>query len=93
MDKVGLFVSYNHQDKIIADTLVESLAFASQTLDVFIDHSSLEGGDDYENKIHESISKSLWFIIICPLSVPSRRDMSYCFYEAGQFRASVGKAE
>ena len=90
MDKVGLFVSYNHQDKIIADTLVEALAFVSQTLDVFIDHSGLEGGDDYEDKIHEFISKSPWFIIICPLSITSRRDMSYCFYEAGQFRARLG---
>ena len=90
MDKVGLFFYYNHQDKIIADTLVEALAFVSQTLDVFIDHSGLEGGDDYEDKIHKSISKSLWFIIICPLSITSRRDMSYCFYEAGQFQARLG---
>jgi hypothetical protein len=89
MDKVGLFVSYNHQDSFIADTLVEALAFASTALDIFIDHSGLEGGDDYEDKIHESILKSQWFLIICPQSIGTRRDMSYCFYEAGQFRARL----
>jgi hypothetical protein len=60
MAKVGLFVSYNHQDKIIADALVEALTFLSQSLEVFIDHSGIEGGDDYETRIYDSISRSQW---------------------------------
>ena len=88
--KVGLFVSYNHQDKMIADALVEALAFLSQGLEVFVDHSGIEGGDDYETRIHDSISRSQWFMIICPgSSTIAPKDMNWCFYEAGQFRARL----
>jgi hypothetical protein len=90
MAKVGLFVSYNHQDKIIADALVEALTFLSQSLEVFIDHSGIEGGDDYETRIYDSISRSQWFMIICPgSSTIAPKDMNWCFYEAGQFRARL----
>ncbi len=90
MAKVGLFVSYNHHDKIIADALVEALTFLSQSLEVFIDHSGIEGGDDYETRIHDSISRSRWFMIICPgSSTIAPKNMNWSFYEAGQFRARL----
>src|ERR1700733_5054673 len=89
MGKVGLFVSYNHQDKIIADALVEAFTFLSQGLEVFIDHSGIEGGDDYESRIHDSIARSQWFIVISPGSTTMPKDMNWCFYEAGQFRARL----
>ena len=53
--QIGVFISYNHQDKIIADAIVEALTSISSDLSVFIDHSGLEGGDDYESKLSKSI--------------------------------------
>jgi hypothetical protein len=92
MGKIGVFVSYNHRDKKIAETLVESLTSLSSDLDVFIDHAGIEGGDDYELKISESIANSQWFVFICSGGFKSEKDMSWSFYEAGQFRAKLEAA-
>jgi hypothetical protein len=89
MAKVGVFISYNHKDKIIADALVKSLTSISPDLDVFIDHSGLEGGDEYEGKLSTSIQNAHWFIIICSGTARTNKDMNWCFYEAGQFRAKL----
>ena len=56
--RIGVFVSYNHKDMKLADALMETLTSLSPDLDVFIDHSGLEGGDDYEAKISDSIRAS-----------------------------------
>jgi TIR domain len=90
--KVGVFVSYNHKDIKIADALMETLASLSSDLEVFIDHSGLEGGDDYEAKISDSIRASQWFVMICSGGGKPDKDMSWCFYEAGQFRAKLEAA-
>jgi hypothetical protein len=89
MPQVGVFISYNHQDKIIANAIVEALTSISPDLDVFIDHAGLEGGDDYEAKLSKSIQKSQWFILVCSGAARQGKDMSWCFYEAGQFRAKL----
>ena len=84
-ERVGVFVSYNHQDRIIADAVRQALTSISNDLSVFIDHTGLEGGDDYEAKLSQSLQKTRWFIIICR----GNEDMNWCFYEAGQFRAKL----
>ncbi|MBY3219500.1 toll/interleukin-1 receptor domain-containing protein [Rhizobium laguerreae] len=89
MSEVGVFISYNHKDKKIADAVVETLAALSQDLTVFIDHAGLEGGDEYEPKLSESIRRAQWFVIISSGLGNVERDMSWCFYEAGQFRAKL----
>jgi hypothetical protein len=86
-EKVGVFVSYNHQDRSVADEVVQALTAISEQLRVFIDHSGLEGGDDYELKLAQSLRNARWFIIICR----GIKDMSWCFYEAGQFRAKLAR--
>jgi hypothetical protein len=86
-EKVGVFVSYNHQDRSVADEVVQAVTAISEQLRVFIDHSGLEGGDDYELKLAQSLQKARWFIIICR----GIRDMSWCFYEVGQFRAKLAQ--
>lgn len=88
MGKFGAFISYNHKDKKIAEALVESLTSLSPDLEVFIDHSGIEGGDDYETKISDSIQKSQWFIFICSGGA-KEKDMGWSYYEAGQFRAKL----
>ena len=93
MAPVGVFISYNHRDNKIADALAEALTSLSSELEVFIDHSGLEGGDDYEATISASIQRSQWFIIICSGGGKSEKDMSWCFYEAGQFRAKLEAAD
>ncbi len=93
MAKIGAFVSYNHKDKKIAEAVVESLTSLSPDLSVFIDHSGIEGGDDYEEKISDSIQNSQWFIFIYSGGGISEKDMSWCFYEAGQFRAKLEAAD
>jgi TIR domain len=89
MAQIGLFISYNHKDKKIAEAVVEALTALSPGLDVFIDRAGIEGGDDYEAKISESIQKSQWFVFICSGGDKSEKNMSWCFYEAGQFRAKL----
>jgi hypothetical protein len=89
MAQTGVFISYNHKDKRIAEAVVESLTALSPNLEVFIDHAGIEGGDDYETKISESIQKSQWFVFICSGGDKSEKNMSWCFYEAGQFRAKL----
>jgi hypothetical protein len=86
---VGIFVSYNHKDIKLADALMETLTSLSSDLDVFIDHSGLEGGDDYEAKLSSSIRASQLFVMICSGGGKPDKDMSWCFYEAGQFRAKL----
>jgi TIR domain len=94
MGKIGAFISYNHKDKKIAEAVVESLTSLSpDQLDVFIDRSGIEGGDDYEAKISDSIQKSQWFVFICSAGGLSEKDMSWSFYEAGQFRAKLEAAD
>ena len=89
MPKTGVFISYNHQDKLIADAISEALTSISSELDVFIDHFGLEGGDEYEPKIARSIHNSQWFIIVSSGSSNPDKNMNWCFYEAGQFRAKM----
>jgi len=89
MSQVGVFISYNHQDKIIADAIDEALKSISPDLDVFIDHSGLEGGDDYERKLSTTIQNSEWFIMLCSGAARPAKDMGWCFYEAGQFRGKL----
>jgi TIR domain len=91
-NKVGVFVSYNHKDGKLADALAETLTSLSPSLSVFIDHSGLEGGDDYEAKISKSIRAPQWFVMICNSGSKPDKDMSWCFYEAGQFRAKLEAA-
>jgi TIR domain len=93
MASVGVFISYNHKDGKIANALVEALTALSSDLEVFIDHAGLEGGDDYEAKLSISIHKSQWFIIICSGLGKAGKDMSWCFYEAGQFKAKLEAAD
>jgi TIR domain len=87
--KVGVFISYNHVDRPIADALRQALIAISSELDTFIDHVGLDPGDDYEDKLAKSISASQWFLMICsgPLSV--EKNMAWSFYEAGQFRMKL----
>ena len=80
---IGVFISYNHADAIIADALNSCLVARSESIRVFIDHASILPGEDYENKIADSISHSSWFIMINPGSPSSDKDMGWCFYEAG----------
>jgi hypothetical protein len=86
---VGVFISYNHQDVSIANALAQALFAISPDISVFIDHSGLEAGDEYELRIARSISQSQWFLIICSGSPRPERDMGWCLYEAGQFRQKL----
>jgi hypothetical protein len=83
--KIGIFISYNHEDRVLATVLRQCLITLSSDLAPFIDHIGLEAGDKYENELEKSIGASQWFIMLC--SGPLReKDMSWCLYEAGQFR-------
>ena len=57
--EIGVFISYNHADRRIAGALKQCLLALSPNLNVFIDHESLEAGDNYEEKlarVHQQIS-------------------------------------
>jgi hypothetical protein len=88
-ETVGVFISYNHDDIRIALALKQCLLALSANLDVFVDHASLDPGDEYEAKLARYISKSQWFLLICSGPPRQERDMGWCFQEAGQFRAKL----
>jgi hypothetical protein len=83
--KIGIFISYNHEDRLLATVLRQCLITLSSDLAPFIDHIGLQAADEYEKKLEEYIGASQWFILLCsgPLG---DKDMSWCLYEAGQFR-------
>ena len=83
---IGVFISYNRIDQRIANELSSCLVALSDSLRVFIDHTSIRAGDDYEQKISQSINDRTWFIMINPGGTSSDKDLGWCFYEAGQFR-------
>jgi hypothetical protein len=86
---IGVFISYNHQNGVIARALYQGLVALSPDLKVFIDHVGIEAGDDYENRLAKSISSSQWFLMICSGAPQPERDMGWCLYEAGQFRQKL----
>ena len=88
-DKVGVFISYNHADLTIANALRQSLIALSSDLDPFIDHVGLQAGDEYEQKLAQSISVAQWFLMICSGRPRLEKDMGWCLYEAGQFRRKL----
>jgi hypothetical protein len=83
--KIGIFISYNHKDLLLANVLRQCLITLSSDLSPFLDHVGLQAGDEYEKRLEKSIGESQWFIMLCsgPLG---EKDMSWCLYEAGQFR-------
>jgi hypothetical protein len=90
--RVGVFISYNHVDAQIAQEIHRCLRMLSDRLDVFFDHTNLIGGDEYDTKIAAAIQASLWFIFLATGDI-SEKDMGWCFYEAGQFRAKLVSAK
>jgi hypothetical protein len=83
---IGVFISYNHADVRIATELNGCLVALSESIGVFVDHAAISAGEDYENKIANSIHSASWFVMINPGSPSVDKDMGWCFYEAGQFR-------
>jgi hypothetical protein len=88
-NKVGVFISYHHADLPIATALRECLIALSSELDPFIDHVALKAGDEYEERLAQSISASQWFLMICSGSPRPEKDLGWCMYEAGQFRRKL----
>ncbi len=88
-NKIGVFISYCRPDALVAAALREALIAVSSELNPFIDHVKLDPGDDYESKIRDSIGRSQWFLMICSGPLGIDKDMGWCLYEAGQFRAKL----
>jgi hypothetical protein len=86
---IGVFISYNHADISIANTLRQCLLAISSDLNIFIDHAGLVAGDDYEPTLARNIAASDWFLMICSGPPRAERDMGWCLLEAGQFRAKL----
>jgi len=82
---VGVFISYNHKDRQIADALKRCLNAISGELNVFIDHASLIMGEKYEPALARSIANSQWFLMISSGPPRPEKDMGWCLMEAGQF--------
>jgi TIR domain len=75
----GIFISYQKDDREIANALKIAFGQLIPGISIFLDHVSLEGGDEYETKIKESIGDTKLFILICSGSLKSK-DMSWCYY-------------
>lgn len=82
----AIFISYPRQDSDVANKLRDALTSVSTEIDVLIDHAMIDPGDDYEEKISSGITRSKWFLLVCVGNFLVDRDMTWCYYEAGQFR-------
>jgi hypothetical protein len=86
---VPAYNPYNHCDRKIATVLRECLMTLSEQLNVFVDHSGIEAGDEYERKLAKSISAAQWFLMVWSGPPRPEKDMLWCLYEAGQFRTRL----
>lgn len=90
--KPAVFISYPRADEGVANKLRTAISFASTEVDVLIDHAMMDSGDDYEREIAQGISRSKWFILLCVGNYITEKDMTWCYYETGQFRAQLNRA-
>ena len=88
-NKIGVFISYTHEDIRIANTLRQCLGGISPDIEAFIDHTGLISGEEYEPALARNIADSQWFLMICSGPPRAERDMGWCLLEAGQFRAKL----
>ena len=60
-DKKKLFISYSHQDDIIAFGVARFLI--NQGYDVWIDNDKLKAGQEWAKEVNEAINKSSFIFI------------------------------
>jgi hypothetical protein len=86
-----IFISYPSEDEAIARTVHTALRSIVAERRIFFGAVSLRGADEYESVLAEQIEKTELFILIYCGSA-RLKDMSWCFYEAGQFRAQLQRS-
>ena len=78
----GVFLSYAHEDRYLALPLFERLHAAG--INVWIDEEKLEGGSEYEQRIHNAINSCRVFMPI--LSSQVKNDLIFNKYESRWYR-------
>lgn len=76
MDKSYVFLSYSHDDQVIADYILDRLTSAG--ISCWIDHQKIRGGDKYNAKLDAAVTGCSLFI---PLLSGSYLEKGYCAWE------------
>src|SRR5215813_4209372 len=79
--RVTIFISYAHNDHIIAEALRQVLADINRTrIECFLDTESIRSGEGWEEKLEKALSDAAW--LVC---VYTGEQSDYCGYEVGVF--------
>lgn len=64
MDNKKIFISYSHKDKELKDQVVSHLNAIKLPIDIWVDKSEIDAGDEWEKKIKNAIEQSEMAILL-----------------------------
>jgi TIR domain len=85
-NKTNVFISYSHEDTIIANAIKDQLTLLAQngrggpSLNCFLDTESIPPGSQYEPVIRAALEKADWLIVVF-----TGFQSVYCGYEIGMY--------
>lgn len=87
--RVNVFISYRHEDRVIATTLKDALTEINrERVDCFLDCESIGAGEGWEQELADALDRADWLV-----SIYTGRQSEYCGYEVGVFtRGKLGLA-
>ena len=85
-DKVHVFISYAHADRVVAAALREALTDIDRNrVECFLDYESIQSGEGWRERLEEALGAADW--LVC---VYTGEQSEFCGYEVGVF--TRGKA-
>lgn len=88
-DRVNVFISYRHEDRVIATALKDALTEINrERVECFLDCESIGAGEGWEQELADALDRADWLV-----SIYTGRQSEYCGYEVGVFtRGKLGAA-
>jgi hypothetical protein len=92
-EKVNVFISYAHEDTIIANAIKDQLTLLAQcgkgasSLNCFLDSESIQPGVKYEPVIRAALEEADWLILVF-----TGYQSVYCGYEIGMYSILKARA-
>jgi len=88
-EKVRVFISYAHADRVVAAALKESLVEVNRgRVECFLDTDSIGSGEDWPDKLRGALGRADW--LVC---VYTGEQSQFCGYEVGVFTQGKALAE
>ena len=87
MDRNIVFISYPHEDAIIAERLMSAvLAMPGNKFETFLDRSYIKGGQNISYTIKEALKRTVYLVAIG--TDVTRRNFDWCGQELGYYQGS-----